>query len=106
MRCGHAAVQGGISLHLRRDDTGAWRAATFYLKQKCPGLIPGIRILNRRGSYAPTIGMRGYSPGVPAGVIGMPPSEYSLSLLRSVRIEMPRMLAAWVRLPRQCFNVS
>ena len=36
----------------------------------------------------------------------MPPSAYSFSLLRSVRIEMPRMLAAWVRLPRQCFSVS
>ena len=30
-----------------------------------------------------------------------PASEYSFSLLRSVRIEMPRMLAAWVRLPMQ-----
>ncbi len=30
----------------------------------------------------------------------MPSSVYWLSLLRSVRIEMPRMLAAWVRLPR------
>src|ERR1700757_3611782 len=38
--------------------------------------------------------------------MGMPPSAYSFSLLRSVRIEMPRMLAAWVRLPRQCLSVS
>jgi hypothetical protein len=45
-------------------------------------------------AYAPIAGIRGYSPGVPAGGIGMPPSEYSLSLLRNVRIEMPRMLAA------------
>src|SRR6266700_5969744 len=67
------------------------------LQKKMPGTSPGIRILNSQKLYAPTIGMRGYSPGVPAGVIGMPPSEYSLSLLRSVRIEIPKMLAAWVR---------
>src|SRR4030081_1592396 len=36
----------------------------------------------------------------------MPRSAYSFSLLRSVRIEIPRMLAAWVRLPRQCLSVS
>src|SRR5471032_960723 len=35
-----------------------------------------------------------------------PESEYSRSLLRRVRIEMPRMLAAWVRLPRQWSKVS
>src|SRR4029077_13571827 len=35
-----------------------------------------------------------------------PESEYSRSLLRKVRIEMPRMLAAWVRLPRQWSSVS
>src|SRR6187402_3595378 len=42
----------------------------------------------------------------PAGGIGAPSDAYSLSLLRSVRIEMPRILAAWVRLPRQCLSVS
>ena len=42
----------------------------------------------------------------PGGGIGTPSSAYSLSLLRSVRIEMPRMLAAWVRLPRQWSSVS
>ena len=35
-----------------------------------------------------------------------PESEYSRSLLRRVRIEMPRILAAWVRLPRQWSRVS
>ena len=35
-----------------------------------------------------------------------PASEYCFSLLRSVRIEMPRMFAACVRLPRQCVSVS
>ena len=35
-----------------------------------------------------------------------PESEYSRSLLRRVRIEMPRMLAACVRLPRQWSSVS
>ena len=35
-----------------------------------------------------------------------PASVYSFSLLRRVRIEMPRMLAAWVRLPRQWLSVS
>jgi hypothetical protein len=30
----------------------------------------------------------------PAGVIGSPPSAYSLSLFRSVRIEIPKILAA------------
>ena len=30
-----------------------------------------------------------------------PSPEYRLSLLRKVRIEIPRILAAWVRLPRQ-----
>src|SRR5204863_7004381 len=37
---------------------------------------------------------------------GTPASVYSFSLLRSVRIEMPRMLAACVRLPKQCCRVS
>ena len=36
----------------------------------------------------------------------MPAAEYSFSLLRRVRIEMPKMLAAWVRLPRQWVRVS
>src|SRR6478736_8317711 len=42
----------------------------------------------------------------PGGGTGTPSETYSLSLLRKVRIEMPRILAAWVRLPRQCFSVS
>src|SRR5919107_138130 len=42
----------------------------------------------------------------PAGGIGAPSDAYSLSLLRRVRMEMPRILAAWVRLPRQCLSVS
>ncbi len=37
---------------------------------------------------------------------GTPSSLYCFSLLRRVRIEMPRMFAAWVRLPRQCCSVS
>jgi len=37
---------------------------------------------------------------------GTPSAAYSLSLLRSVRMEMPSTLAAWVRLPRQCLRVS
>src|SRR5713226_8791213 len=40
-----------------------------------------------------------------AGVISTPSSAYPCSLLRSVRIEMPRMFAACVRLPPQCFKV-
>ena len=46
--------------------------------------------------------------GMPFAGGGMfsPSPAYSLSLLRSVRIEMPRIFAAWVRLPRQCFKVS
>src|SRR6202171_5299041 len=40
------------------------------------------------------------------GGTGTPSAAYSLSLLRKVRIEMPRMFAAWVRLPRQCLRVS
>ncbi len=42
----------------------------------------------------------------PGAGIGTPSAAYSLSLLRSVRMEMPRMLEAWVRLPRQCLSVS
>ncbi|MCC2653263.1 MAG: hypothetical protein K0Q60_3429 [Microvirga sp.] len=36
----------------------------------------------------------------------MPACMYSLSLLRRVRIEMPRIRAAWVRLPKQDASVS
>ncbi|SPK02037.1 protein of unknown function [Methylorubrum extorquens DM4] len=42
----------------------------------------------------------------PGSATFTPASTYSLSLLRSVRIEMPRMRAAWVRLPRQWSRVS
>jgi hypothetical protein len=37
----------------------------------------------------------------PGSATSRPAETYSLSLLRRVRIEMPRILAAWVRLPRQ-----
>ncbi len=37
----------------------------------------------------------------PGSATSRPAATYSLSLLRRVRIEMPRILAAWVRLPRQ-----
>src|SRR5262245_4580302 len=40
------------------------------------------------------------------GGIGEPPAAYSFNLLRRVRIEMPRIFAACVRLPRQCLSVS
>src|ERR1700753_2802192 len=59
----------------------------------------------RQPDDQPTVAVRGYSPAFGGGT-ATPPSAYSFSLLRRVRIEMPRMLAAWVRLPRQCFNVS
>src|SRR4029079_14685477 len=42
----------------------------------------------------------------PGGGTGIPSATYSLSLLRRVRMEMPRMLAACVRLPRQWRSVS
>ena len=45
----------------------------------------------------------GFCPG--SGT-AMPASMYSFSLLRRVRIEMPRILAAWVRLPKQKARVS
>ena len=60
------------------------------------------RVAARREAMATRA--RGSPP--PGGGTGTPSAEYSLSLLRSVRIEMPRMLAAWVRLPRQCLSVS
>src|SRR5262249_14381486 len=40
------------------------------------------------------------------GGTGAPSAEYSLSLLRNVRIEMPKILAAWVRFPKQLLSVS
>src|SRR5208282_453979 len=43
------------------------------------------------------IAARWRSPGLGTGT---PSPLYCFSLLRSVRIEMPRMFAAWVRLPR------
>src|SRR5262249_35749845 len=47
------------------------------------------------------------SSGPPCGGgIGAPSAAYSFSLLRNVRIEIPRMFAACVRLPRQCRSVS
>src|SRR5213076_1722637 len=42
----------------------------------------------------------------PGNGTGTPSWLYCFSLLRSVRMEMPRMFAAWVRLPRQCWRVS
>src|SRR5215813_5096839 len=47
-----------------------------------------------------------YSADQAAPRICSPPAAYSLSLFLRVRMEMPRMLAAWVRLPRQCLSVS
>ena len=67
------------------------------------GVPPGVLV--RSAINASAVGHRGQrthatflrtSPGPGTKV---PSSEYWLSLLRSVRMEMPRMLAAWVRLP-------
>src|SRR5271169_1618227 len=56
------------------------------------------------GSAARYAAARGSPP--PGGGTGTPSAAYSLSLLRSVRIDMPSTFAAWVRLPRQCLSVS
>src|ERR1700683_2844288 len=42
----------------------------------------------------------------PGGGTDRPAAVYSLSLLRSVLIEMPNRFAACVRLPKQCLSVS
>ena len=60
------------------------------------GASGSVRHWLRRHCAAPCCG----------GGTATPASEYSFSLLRRVRIEMPRMLAAWVRLPRQWLSVS
>src|SRR4051812_24617864 len=65
------------------------------------GSVGRVPDLSRRADHAAP---RNSLP--PAGGIGAPSAAYSLSLLRKVRIEMPRILAAWVRLPRQCLSVS
>ena len=57
-------------------------------------------LASRRGSWRPR------TPPAPGGGTATPSSPYWRSLLRSVRIEMPRMVAAWVRLPSVCCSVS
>jgi len=63
-------------------------------------LAEGLCLDGTKGAFAVAIktSMPQASPGIGTG---MPSWVYCLSLLRKVRIEMPRMFAAWVRLPRQ-----
>ncbi len=58
----------------------------------------GHAVHEDRRSGRDQIAARSTSPG--EGTL-TPSDEYCLSLLRNVRIEIPRMLAAWVRFPRQ-----
>ncbi len=104
----------GSSGYLYRSFTGG--VAAFVSGSRRRSLSPGARRdAARWRGYSLTIAaiaLRLDYPAIrtspPCGCPAPQPrrSAYSLSLLRSVRIEMPRMLAAWVRLPRQCFSVS
>src|SRR4051812_17540602 len=68
----------------------------------CDLWIPALAALGRDDGRHYPASRKSPAPFAGGG-IGRPSPAYSLSLLRRVRIEMPSMLAAWVRLPRQCF---
>src|SRR5664280_2672233 len=101
-RCGADFVEGGHRLVSSPRKRGPIRRALSIVQ----GLwVPALALCARPGRQknyaAPRISVPPFGGG-----IGAPSAAYSLSLLRSVRIEMPRILAAWVRLPRQCLSVS
>ena len=85
-------------------------ASHFVARDRSDGFWPGHPVASCRWSRArtrPASGCAscnsrsGRSRLLPGLRHGMPASMYSFSLLRRVRIEMPRILAAWVRLPKQ-----
>src|SRR5690606_35608372 len=71
-------------------------------KANRPRSSAGPFLLMRQGSRSVYAAPRS-SPPFGAGM-ATPSPAYSLSLFLSVRIETPRIFAAWVRLPRQCLS--
>src|SRR3974390_2739078 len=108
--------------HVGRVDAGELQGRENVLFLEA--LRAGRGIVKQNGAHAPSTdgkrpgsnlcrmicGRRYAAPrkGSPpfGGGIGAPWAAYSLSLLRKVRTEMPKVLAAWVRLLRQCLSVS
>jgi len=99
-------MQSSGRFRCENEDPCVSKATSLRAKRSNPECRPGEALdcfgacgpRNDGCSSYPVVAMRWKSP-LPAGGIGTPPSAYSFSLLRKVRIEMPRMLAAWVRLP-------
>ena len=63
-------------------------------------------VFGRLGSASGSVPSGRDGAGLPGSGTAIPASVYSFSLLRRVRMEMPRIFAAWVRFPRQWSSVS